>query len=82
VEHREVRRDGGRPAVRRGPRTRGDRAARRRRGRFHIVTLGQMTCDASSFFVENEIRVSEGDEDAEREVFGKTWRRRAPRDFV
>jgi len=41
-----------------------------------------MTCDASSFFVENEIRVSEGDEDAEREVFGKTWRRRAPRDFV
>ena len=52
------------------------------RGRFHIVTLGQMTCDASSFFVENEIRVSEGDEEAEREVFGKTWRRRAPRDFV
>ena len=41
-----------------------------------------MTCDASSFFVENEIRVSEGDEDAEREVFGKTWRHRAPRDFV
>jgi uncharacterized protein len=51
-------------------------------GRFHIVTLGQMSCDASSFFVENEIHVREGEEDAEREVFGRTWRRRTPRDFV
>ena len=51
-------------------------------GRFHIVTLGQMTCDSCSFFVDNEIRVSEGDEDAEREVFGKTRRHRASRDFV
>ena len=30
-------------------------------GRFHIVTLGQMTCDATTFFVENEVRVTEGE---------------------
>jgi putative CocE/NonD family hydrolase len=51
-------------------------------GRFHIVTLGQMTCDATSFAVENEIHVSEGEEGDEREVFARTWRRRAARDFV
>ena len=51
-------------------------------GRFHIVTLGQMTCDATTFFVEDEVSVSEGEDGDEREVFAKTWRHEAPRDFV
>lgn len=51
-------------------------------GRFHIVTLGQMTCDATTFFVEDEVRVTEGEDGDEREVFAKTWRHEAPRDFV
>lgn len=51
-------------------------------GRFHIVTLGQMTCDTSAFFVEDEVRVTEGEDGDEREVFAKTWRHEAPRDFV
>ena len=51
-------------------------------GRFHIVTLGQMTCDATTFFVEDQVRVSEGEDGDEREVFAKTWRHEAPRDFV
>ena len=51
-------------------------------GRFHIVTLGQMTCDASAFFIEDEVRVTEGQDGDEREVFVKTWRHEAPRDFV
>ncbi len=51
-------------------------------GRFHIVTLGQMTCDATTFFVEDAVRVTEGEDGDEREVFAKTWRQEAPRDFV
>ena len=51
-------------------------------GRFHIVTVGQMTCDAHTFFVEDEVRVTEGEDGDEREVFARTWRHEAPRDFV
>ncbi len=51
-------------------------------GRFHIVTLGQMSCDETAFFVENEVRVTEGEDGEEREVFARAWRREAPRDFV
>jgi len=51
-------------------------------GRFHIVTLGQMTCDATTFFVEDGVRVTEGEDGEEREVFARTWRHEAPRDFV
>ncbi len=51
-------------------------------GRFHIVTHGEMTCDAATFFVEDRVAVFEGDVGAEREVFAKTWRHEAPRDFV
>ena len=50
-------------------------------GRFHIVTLGQMTCDAT-VFVEDEVRGTESEDGHEREVFAKTWRQEAPRDFV
>ena len=31
-------------------------------GRFHIVTVGQMSCDATTFFVEDEVRVTEGED--------------------
>jgi hypothetical protein len=41
-----------------------------------------MTCDATTFFVEDEVRVTEGEDGDEREVFAKTWRHEAPRDFV
>jgi len=51
-------------------------------GCFRIVTLGQMTCDATTFFVEDEVRVTEGEGSDEREVFAKAWRHEAPRDFV
>ena len=51
-------------------------------GRFHIVTLGQMSCDATTFFVEDEVRVTEGESGGEREIFAKSWRHEAPRDFV
>jgi predicted acyl esterase len=51
-------------------------------GRFHIVTHGEMTCDAGSFFVEDRVTVLEGEEADEREVFAKTWRHQAPRDFA
>ena len=51
-------------------------------GRFHIVTHGEMTCDAGTFFVVDRVTVLEGDEGDEHEVFAKTWRHKAPRDFV
>lgn len=51
-------------------------------GRFHIVTLGQMSCDAATFFVEDGVRVTEGESGGEREIFAKSWRHEAPRDFV
>lgn len=51
-------------------------------GRFHIVTRGEMTCDADSFSVVDTVSVREGEEDGEREVFTRTWRRETPRDFV
>jgi hypothetical protein len=54
--------------------------ARGAQGRFHIVTHGEMTCDASRFFVEDRVAVFEGDD--ERQVFAKTWRHEAPRDLV
>ena len=55
-------------------------------GRFHIVSEGQMTCDATTFFVEDTVEVFEGDEGDEREGVlqdvaprgsRETWRRRA-----
>jgi hypothetical protein len=51
-------------------------------GRFHIVTHGEMTCDADSFFIVDSVSVRKGDPRDERGVFAKTWRHRAPRDFV
>lgn len=51
-------------------------------GRFHIVTHGQMTCDADTFFVADEVAVYEGEENAEREVFTRSWWHQEPRDFV
>lgn len=51
-------------------------------GRFHIVTHGEMTCDAHTFFVVDSVSVREGEPDDEREVFAQTWRHEAPRDFV
>jgi len=54
---------------------------RRSQGRFHIVALGQMTCDAKTFFVEDEVHVTEGEAGDDREVGTKTWHRGAPRDF-
>jgi uncharacterized protein len=51
-------------------------------GRFRIVTLGQMSCDATTFFVDDEVRVSEGEDGQERELFAKAWRHEAPRDCV
>jgi hypothetical protein len=41
-----------------------------------------MTCDATRFFVEDEVRVSEGEDGAEREVFARRWFHEAPRDCV
>ena len=51
-------------------------------GRFHIVTHGEMSCDAYTFFVEDRVAVYEGDEGAERELFTRTWRHEEPRDLV
>jgi putative CocE/NonD family hydrolase len=51
-------------------------------GRFHIVTRGQMTCDAGSFVVADVVTVSEGEEDDEQVVFTREWRRVVPRDLV
>ena len=51
-------------------------------GRFHIVTHGEMTCDAHTFFVVDSVSVREGEPDDEREVFAQTWRHEAPRNFV
>jgi len=51
-------------------------------GRFHITTEGQMTCDATTFYVEDAVEVCEGDEGDERRVFSRTWRHEAPRDLV
>ncbi len=51
-------------------------------GRFRIVTHGEMTCDATRFFVDDTVTVTEGADGAEREVFSKTWRHEAPRDCV
>ena len=51
-------------------------------GRFHIVTHGEMTCDADTFFVLDQVTVFEGEPEEEREVFTRTWRHEAPRDFV
>ncbi len=55
---------------------------RRPEGRFHITSEGQMTCDATTFFVEDTVEVREGDEGDERRVFSRTWRHEAPRDLV
>jgi hypothetical protein len=55
---------------------------RGRQGRFHIVTHGEMTCDADTFFLVDQVAVFEGEEGAEHEVFAKTWRHEALRDFV
>jgi hypothetical protein len=49
---------------------------------FRIVTVGQMTCDATAFFVAGEVRVAEGEDGSRRTVFATTRRREAPRDFV
>ena len=51
-------------------------------GRFHIVTHGEMTCDADTFYVADEVRVHEGEEGDEREVFTRSWWHQAPRDLV
>ena len=51
-------------------------------GRFHIVTHGEMTCDADTFHVVDTVRVLEGEEGDEREVLTKTWRHDEPRHFV
>ncbi len=50
--------------------------------RFHIVTRGDMTCDARSFVVEDEVSVHEGDAEAEREVIAKKWHFETPRDHA
>ena len=55
---------------------------RGRQGRFHIVTRGQMTCDADAFYVADEVAVYEGDNGDEREVFTRSWWHQAPRDLV
>jgi hypothetical protein len=49
---------------------------------FRIVIVGQMTCDASAFFVAGEVRGTEGDDGSRRTVFAKTPRQGAPRDVV
>ena len=51
-------------------------------GRFHIVARGEMTCDADTFYVADEVAVYEGEEGDEREVFTRSWWHQAPRDFV
>jgi hypothetical protein len=51
-------------------------------GRFHIVTRGQMTCDADTFYVADEVAVYEGEEGDEHEVFTRSWWHQSPRDFV
>jgi hypothetical protein len=51
-------------------------------GRFHIVTRGQMTCDAGSFVLSDAVTVSEGEADDEQVVFTREWRRDVPRDLV
>ncbi len=51
-------------------------------GRFHIVTRGEMTCDAGTFYVADEIAVYEGEDGDEREVFTRSWWHQEPRDFV
>ena len=56
--------------------------SRGEQGRFRIVTHGEMTCDAESFYVADTLTVFEGGEEEEREVFGKTWRWNVPRDLV
>ncbi|HZL65329.1 MAG TPA: CocE/NonD family hydrolase [Thermoleophilia bacterium] len=50
-------------------------------GRFHITSEGQMTCDATTFFVEDTVEVCEGEEGDERRVFCRTWRHEEPRDL-
>jgi uncharacterized protein len=50
-------------------------------GRFHIISEGQMTCDATTFFVEDTVQVYEGEEGDERRVFCRTWRHEEPRDL-
>jgi predicted acyl esterase len=51
-------------------------------GRFHIVTRGEMTCDAGSFHLDDELEVWEGPAGDERQVFTRRWRREIPRDLV
>ena len=51
-------------------------------GRFHIVTHGEMTCDADTFYVADEVWVYEGEDGDEREVFTRSWWHQAPRDLV
>jgi hypothetical protein len=41
-----------------------------------------MTCDAGSFLVEDQVRVTQGEDGDEREVFARTWRHQTPPDFV
>ena len=55
---------------------------RGRQGSFRIVTHGQMTCDATTFFVEDTLSVYEGEDDEWRETFGRSWHWSVPRDFV
>ena len=50
-------------------------------GRFHITSEGQMTCDATTFFVEDTVEVCEGEEGDERRVVSRTWRHEQPRDL-
>jgi putative CocE/NonD family hydrolase len=51
-------------------------------GRFHIVTQGEMTCDADTFYVADKVAVYEGPEGDEHEVFARSWWHQAPRDLV
>ena len=46
---------------------------RARQGSFRIVTHGQMTCDAATLFVDDTLTVYEGEDDAWRETFSRSW---------
>jgi len=51
-------------------------------GRFHITSEGQMTCDTTTFFVEDAVEVCEGEDGDERRVFSRTWRHEVRRDLA
>ena len=51
-------------------------------GTFRIVTHGEMTCDATTFFVDDTQTVYEGEDEERREVFGRSWHEAIPRDCV